>query len=224
MHVSIVLPTKYLKLNSSGFKLCYASQLVDQKYLNYFEGEDRVVLDTSPELPRKVDYYLLAWGIKRVNPSIVILPSIDFSAEKTIEAVAGFLSHHKPKYCVGVVQGLDLDSLSSCYEFIKDYCGIIGLPSPLETIARRDEIIRDLHIKEKVLYIEVYKNPYEEVPPKNSMGICTSYPVRLAADLRKLSEYSPTPPPLDFGKRDLIEDLARANVEEYLEVIKYAGN
>lgn len=223
MNVSIILPIKYLQLSNSDFHLCYASKLGDAGYLNYYREKERVLLDTSPELPRKSDTYLLGWGMKKVKSSIIVLPSVDYSATRTIEVAGSFLSNYKPKYCVGVVQGIDLDSLRLCYESIRSYCDIIGLPSPLETIARRDEIARDLHIKEKILYIEVYKNPYEEVPPSGSVGICTSYPVRLAADLRKLSEYSPTPPPLDFGKKDLIENLVKANIEEYLEVIKYAG-
>lgn len=224
MHVGIVLPVKYLHLGGSNFHLCYASLLHIEEYVNYYKGKERVILDTSPVLPRQVDPILLEVGVRKINPSIVILPSVDFSYEKTVEAARGFLGRVKVKYCIGVIQGLDLQSLQYCYLALRDLCGIIGLPSPLETVARRDEIARDLHIKEKTLYIEIYKNPYEEIPPKDSMGIFTSYPARLAADLRRLSEYNPTPPPLDFGKEDVIEELISANIEEYLEVIKYAGS
>jgi len=224
MHVGIITPIKYLHLNQSNLYLCYASLLGNKDYLTYHTRGKEVILDTSPILPRRVNLDLLLEGINLVKPAIVVLPSIDYSCDRTIATVKSFIGLSKFRNFIGVVQGLDLDSLNECYKFLRNYCSVIALPSPLETIARRDEIARDLHIKEKLLYIEVYSNPYEELPPSNAFGICTSYPVRLAANLRKLSEYSPTPPPLDFNKGDLIRELAEENIEEYLEVAKYAGS
>ena len=223
MEVGIVTPIKYLDLNLSNLPLCYASLLGNENYLNFYRSRvGEVILDTSPVLPRRIDLDLLLRGIHLVKPKLVILPSIDYSCDRTIVAVQDFLRLGKVGYYVGVVQGLDLGSLRKCYKFLKKHCSIIGLPSPLETVARRDEIARDLHIKERLLYIEVYGDPYKEVPPASSLGICTSYPIRLAASLRKLSEYSPTPPPLDFDKEDLIEGLVEGNIKEYLEVVRSA--
>ena len=72
--------------------------------------------------------------------------------------------------------------------------------------------------------MEVHSDPYEEIPPSSSIGICTSYPVRLAADLRRLSEYSPTPPPLDLLRDSLVEELVKKNIREYVEVVSSGRN
>lgn len=224
MQVGIISPIKYLHLCTTNLHLCYASFLLsDKTYLRFYRSREGVViLDYSPRLPRKSNLEELLEGVELVKPSMVVIPSIDYSSDKTISLARSFLRQSKFKRLIGTVQGLDLDSLRECYQFLRNYCSVIGLPSPLETIARRDEIIRDLGVKEKVLYLEVYRNPYEEIPPVDSVGICTSFPVRLAIDYRKLSEFSPTPPPLDFDRKDIVEELARANIKEYLEVVKNA--
>lgn len=224
MQVGLVAPIRYLHLCSTGFYLCYADLLSNKAYLEFYKRkEGTIVLDFSPKLPRRANLDVLLEGVKLIKPTMVVLPSIDYSSSKTVSLAREFLGRSKFKQLIGVVQGLNLDTLNECYQFLRNYCSTIGLTSPLETIARRDEIIRDLRVKERVLYIEVYSNPYEEVPPVNSVGICTSFPVRLAADYRKLSEFSPTPPPLDFNKEEIVEELAVANIEEYLGVIDAGG-
>jgi len=157
---------------------------------------------------------------------MIILPSSDYSCDRTVDLVKALLRRGRLKQkLIGVVQGINLEALQECYNFLSNYCDIIGLPSPLEIIARREEIARDLVIKERLLYIEVYSNPFEEVPPKGSLGICTSYPVRLAVDMRKLHEYIPTPSSLDFNlpKGSIVGDLLKRNIEEYMEVIGYSN-
>ena len=222
MQIGIISPTRYLKYCTTRLNLCYSTLLSNTTYLSFYKSlEGNVILDYSPKLPRKCNPFELSWGVEQLKPTYVVLPSVDYSSDRTISIVKDFLTLSRFKELIGVVQGTDLDSLSSCYKFLRGYSSIIGLPSPLETIARREEIVRDLGIKEKVLYIEVYANPYEEIPPPDSLGICTSLPLRLASDLRKLSEFSPTPPPLDFSKKDLLEELAKANIEEYLEAVRY---
>ena len=223
MQVGIIVPIKYLNLSTTKLHLCYATLLSSKAYLNFYKDkEGTIILDYSPSLPRRQDLGRLLAGIKLVQPSYVVLPSVDYSSSRTISLVKDFLRLSKFKQLVGVVQGLDLDTLRECYNFLRNYCSIIGLPSPLEKIAKRDEIIRDLAIKEKVLYLEVYSNPFEEMPPTNSFGICTSFPVRLAANLRKLVEYFPTPSPLDFYKGNLVEGLVKANIEGYIELVKHS--
>jgi len=223
MQVGIIVPIKYLNLSTTKLHLCYTTLLSNKTYLNFYKDrEGTVILDYSPGLPRRPDLDKLLVSIKLIKPSLVVLPSIDYSSNRTISLAGDFIRLSKFKKLIGVVQGLDLDTLNECYSFLRNHCGIIGLPSPLETIARRDEIIRDLGIKEKILYLEVYSNPYEEIPPPNSFGICTSFPARLAADLRKLTEYTPTPSSLDFYKDSLVEKLVKANIEGYLDVVKYS--
>lgn len=224
MLVNVTLPVRHLKLHTSGLSLCYATLLCNKRYYDYFrEKEGLVVLDYSPNLPRNVDVLEYQHWIQQFKPKLVILPSVDYSAEKTVALSKSFLEQVKVKHPVGVIQGHNLDTLSACYLFLRNYCELIALPSPLETIARREEIARDLGIKEKLLYLEVYKNPYEEVPPEGAVGICTSFPIRLAQNLRRLSEFElnmKIPPPLDFFKEELVGELARDNIQEYLEVIK----
>ena len=224
MKVGIITPLRYLSNYQTDLQLCYAVLLPNPSYQAHYKSKKNLILDSSPKLPRRDLLNELLLGIKLVNPTLIVLPSIDYSWERTVTLVEEFLRRSKSKQeLIGVVQGVDLDTLSKCYKFLKGKCSVIGLPSPLETIARREEIARDLGVTEKVLYIEVYANPYEEVPPANSMGIYTSYPVRLAAALRKLDEFSPTPPPLDFFKKNLVEELVSKNIAEYREVVNERG-
>lgn len=225
MQVGIITPIRYQHLNNSQLHVCYSNFLGSKLYREFYsEVDGLVILDYSPRLPRRPNLEEYVKRSKKIHHSLLVLPSVDYSATRTIELVKEFLPQVNSTKLIGVVQGFDLESLAKCYTFLRENCDVIGLPSPLETIARRDEIARDLGIKEKTIYLEVYSNPYEELPPANSIGICTSFPIRLAADLRRLSEYNPTPPPLNFNKSDLIEELAQANVDEYLEVVRYEGN
>ena len=224
MKTGIVAPINYLNYSTAPY-LVYAEFLTSSKYLNYYRSKP-VLLDTSPVLPRKSNLEVLLEGVRLLKPKRIILPSKDYSPRNTIGLVQSFLREYRGSgELIGVLQGLDLDSLLVCYNFLRDICGIIALPSVLEKIAGREEIIRDLGVKEPVLYIEVSSNPYREIPPKNSLGICTSYPIRLARDLRELEEYRVTPPPLDFYIPDgkLIEELVESNIEEYTKVVQGGG-
>jgi hypothetical protein len=187
-----------------------------------------IILDSSPFLPRVTRTHdSLIEGMHLLNPEIVILPSIDFSWNRTADIDREFVQQYSRDLpdTVGMLQGTNLDSLQRSYNSLRGLCDIIGLASPLEKIARRAEIVRDLEITEPVLYLEIYLNPMEEIPPIGSVGICTSYPLRLAADLRKLEEYYPTPKPLNFylpeGK--LITQFADDNTRDYLNLFK-GGN
>ena len=225
MDVGIVAPRNYLGLCHTRLHLAYATYLKHGAYLDFYRRKvstGTVILDTSPVLPRKLGSSLLLEGIRLLKPTYVVLPSIDYSWDATLQAARDFRKHRKLPPFIGVLQGYNLDTLERCYRGLKSLCGVIALPSPLETIARRDEIIRDLGIKESILYIEVYSDPYEEIPPKGSLGICTSLPIRLAQDYRRLEEFVPTPPPLDceLPLVSPFKELARSNVEDYLEVVK----
>jgi len=224
MKVGIIAPINYLEFSTSPY-LVYAKFITNNKYLNYYRsklGTATILLDTSPVLPRENNLEVLSGAIKLLNPNKVILPSKDYSYKNTVNLVQQFCrqSRRLSEELIGVLQGLDLESLLKCYTFLREVCGTIGLPSVLEKIARRDEIVRDLGIKGPTLYIEVFTNPYEEIPPKNSLGICTSYPIRLAQDLRELDEYKNTPPSLDFHspRGKLVKELVEGNIKEYLEV------
>jgi len=221
MLTSVVAPVKYQRLNRSSFYVCYTYLLTNKPYRDFFTSlKGTILLDYSPLLPRRFDTYDTYSAIELVKPSLVVLPSVDYSYSRTSSLVESFLGGRRFRQeLVGVIQGVDLDTLSRSYLYLKGKCSMIGLPSPLETIARRDEIVRDLSIREKVVYIEVHSNPYEEVPTPGAFGIYTSYPVRLASVLRRLSEFKPTPPPLDYFKDGLVEELVRKNIEEYVEAI-----
>ena len=224
MNVGIISPIKYLNKFESKLALCFASFLGIKVYLDYFSNSNEVtILDDSPILPRQPNPERLRQAIKLLGPDYVIMPSIDFSATKTIGFVSYFLKTTSVENPIGVLQGYDIDSLAECYKFLSNCCEVIALPSPLEKIARRDEIARDLKIKEKLLWLEVYTNPYEEVPIGKSLGICTSFPFRVAQVNKRLSEFSTkpvNPKVLDFQNKDIVEELARENVREYLEAVQ----
>lgn len=224
MRVGIISPVKYLGKFSSKLHLCYASLLHKKEYLDFYNSIDGLrILEDSPELPREPNVEKLKTGIKLLEPDYVVLPSIDYSAVKTIKLAKYFLRRLSTDNIIGVVQGYDLDSLQVCYNFLKDNCSLVALPSPLETIARRSEIARDLGLNEKVIWLEVYKDPYEEVPPKDSIGICTSFPLRMAQVNKRLSEFTEKPSNpllLDFDKEDLVLELASENVRAYIGAVQ----
>jgi hypothetical protein len=224
MRVGIISPVKYLNMFPSKLNLCYASLLSKKGYLDFCHNTDgMLILEDSPQLPRKPSMDRLEAAAKELKPAYVVLPSLDYSTPKTIELVKYFLSKTKIKKPVGVIQGYDIDSLQTCYNFLKDKCEMFALASPLETIAKRAEIARDLGLKSNVIWLEVYKNPYEEIPTKESVGICTSFPLRLAQVHKRLGEFSlkpSTPTLLDFEKTDLIEELASENVKLYIGAVQ----
>lgn len=224
MRVGIISPVKYLDQFSSKLHLCYASLLRRKEYLDFYSNtEGLLILEDSPILPRRPNIERLKAGVKLLEPDYVVLPSIDYSAIKTVKLAKYFLRRAKVEKPVGVVQGYDIDSLQACYNFLKDNCELIALPSPLETIAKRAEIARDLGLGEKVVWLEVYSNPYEEVPAKESVGICTSFPLRLAQVNKRLSEFAQRPGNpvlLDFGRDDLLLELASENVRAYIGVVQ----
>ena len=222
MRVLVIVPKKFLQKSEPGPYYCYSYFLDDPEYLHFFqERGSNTILDFSPALPRRVSEDSLIYGTKLVKPKLVVLPSIDYSCEKTVTVASRLIRRIPKSNLVGVIQGYDIESMRVCYQFLRNYCEVIGLPSTAEKIAKRDEIARDLDIKEKLIYIEVFYNPYEEVPPARSFGICTSYPARLAQDLRKLEEFKPTPRRLNFdvSKDAMIEPLLDWNIERYREAV-----
>ena len=228
MDIGLIAPINYLNSTKNNkLRFCYTCFLDSPIYRNYFSTNPTssiTILDGSPDLPRKGFWSgTLITALEIIKPDFIVLPSMDFSSIKTIELARRFVHSYRsylPK-TIGMLQGVELESLARCYNAIKDISNVIGLSSSLEKIARREEIIRDLKITKPIIYIEVYSNPYEEIPPKNSMGIVTSFPFRLAADLRELQEFKPTPPPLDFHmyKGELIDELVVSNISKYIEAV-----
>lgn len=229
MRVAVINPIAYLQKSEPGPYYCYASLLLTSSvYYNFFarRGEN-TILDCSPALPRKADIDILNTGIKMVKPRYVVLPSVDYSSRRTVSLVKEFLRNNKSKFePIGVIQGHDIDSTYQCYTEIRMISSILALPSPLEKIGGRDELIRDMGIKERVAYIDIYSNPFREIPPADSFGIFTSYPARLAIELRGLTEYKPTPKTLDFftKKDDVIDDLLSRNISDYRDALSYEGS
>lgn len=224
MKVGVISPIKYLNEFKTDILLCYSTLLVNRKYLEFIKNySSLVILEYSPTLPRYINLSELENSLKLYNFQYVIMPSIDFSEQKTLALAKVFLKEFKVKYPIGVIQGSSLDDMLSCYKFLRNHCEIIALPSPLEKIARRQEIARDLGIKEKLLWLEVFSDPYEEVPTDNAMGICSSFPWRVTQVNKKLGEFKlppSTPLVLDFYREDLVEKLARENVSKYMEAVR----
>lgn len=233
MQCGIIAPIKFLDkyCSLSKFQFCYGTLVLENEiYRNFYKmrktAGDVIVMDYSSILPRKLDLIRpdnFLEAAKLVKPTVIILPSVDFQPSKTVFLAKEFREYYYPDSrtrCVGVIQGTTLEQISSCYKAIRKFCDIIGLPSTNELVAKRKWIIKKLKILEPTIYIEVHSNPTEEVPVANNViGICTSYPLRLAYETRPLSDFSPTPSPLDFYS-DRDPKLGLINVEDYLEVLE----
>jgi hypothetical protein len=231
--VAITLPEAFIHLSTKDMAVCYSSVLRhSSKYYDFFKGYSGIIiLDTSPSFIRECNWKTLEWARDKIAVDYLLLPSIDYSAKKTIEIVDRYLekwsdgevSEESNPY-VGVLQGVSLSSLQECYNYLKKKVTTIALPSGLEKISRREEIVRDLKIDQLSLYLDIYKNPYEEVPPLSSLGIVTSWPLRLASVLRPMTDYYPTPPSVDLFSRyeNLSEKIIEDNIKDYLDIVKYS--
>lgn len=199
-----------------------------KSYLNYHrkrkdEGAT-VILDQSPELPRKpVSDALLVEMIGRLDPDYVVLPNADFSASRTINRSLRFLDNyrrlHGTQY-IGMLQGTTIIELDQCYQHLRPLVAAIGLPSSTEKVMPREEIIEALDIAEPTVFFEIHKDPMEEIPESdNVFAFVTSWPVRLGVEMRTLDEYEPTPKPLDFDLDNLSHQhkgMVKRNIGEFL--------
>lgn len=223
--VSIIAPINYLSLCVyNNFHYCYAEFLDNPIYKEFYcEAGKPVILDSSPSLPRSDGSLSLLLALDMFSPSLVVIPSIDFAMERSITIAEDFLRKSKGRVrnYLGVLQGTSIEELEKSYSFLSSHCSIIGLSCSLESIASRDEIARDLGIKESYLFLEVFSNPLKEVPTVGkAAGVCTSLPIRLAQEGRKIEEYRPTPKPLDFYSKNLLKELARTNILDYIETLE----
>ena len=214
---------------TTGLQLCYASVAQDSApYLMFHrrasDQGDLVILDHSPTVPRKpVSPDLLVEMVGRITPSIVVLPNMDFTPERTVSMSERFISDHQELngevQLLGVVQGYDMKSLRWCYNELSGMCDLVGLPASNEKIAPRSEVIDRIGITEPVVYLEVYRDPTEELPQNtNVVGTATSWPARLGCDIRTLDDVLPTPPPMDFHIDSLTLEQRRFldwNLREY---------
>jgi len=228
MKVAVISPIHYLsKYCTTSFQYCYSNLILESKtYCNFYKsrvGKDTVILDSSPILPRSTyNPDLLYRAAKKLHPTAIVLPSSDFDTTKTILWAHDFLSKYKKKLgtkFVGVLQGVNKASLKRCYLDFKGLCDIVALPEVNEGVGGRDWVLYNLDIKEPVIYLGVFTDPYKEVPLKAILGICTSFPLRLAYDFRRLDEFIPAPKPLDFRMRkEPVPGLALTNLRRYLEL------
>jgi len=228
MKVAVISPIHYLsKYCTTGFQYCYSNLILENKtYCNFYKsrvGKDTVILDSNPILPRSTySPDLLYKAAKKLNPTAVVLTSSDFDTTKTILWAHDFLSKYKKKLgtkFIGVLQGVDETSLKRCYLDLKDLCDIVALPEVNEGVGGRDWILHNLGIKEPIIYVGVFTDPYKELPMKAALGICTSFPLRLAYDFRKLNEFIPAPKPLNFKiRKEPVPGLALQNLRRYIEL------
>lgn len=233
MKVGIVTSLPCFDYNMGEIQVCYSTLLDNRDYKRGCQlSKKYLIMDSSPILPirnQMVDSYItsLSRGLEELRVDAVICPGVSFSSKETVRHTRYFInSSRKLPTTIMQLQGYDLASLRECYKELVGITDIVGLPSTLEKIAKREEIVRDLGIEKPILYMEVYSNPYEELPPKSSFGVYTSFPVRLAYDLRILEEYRPTPPvlPLLDTKKTLVEDLVKENIESYISLVKGGRN
>lgn len=229
MRVAVIAPVKYLhKYCTTGFHLCYASIVLSNKEYQEFyrwksQSGDTVVLDHTPSVllkHLKLDDFITAYSL--VKPTHIVLPSVNFSGEKTIDALQEYYMKFRGKcQLIGVLQGYDLLDIRQCYKRMVKLVDVIGLPVSCEKILDRSSIVSSLKIKKTTMHLEVLENPHMETPTSNSLGIATSLPLRLAYELRTLSEWRGTPKQLNFNAQsEDLPDIAETNVKEYLRLIK----
>ena len=225
--VAVVAPIKFLdKYCITDFQVCYASLYLDSEVYRRFYTRraiagDIIILDNPKTLSkREANAHLLPKIVKELNPDCVVLPSTDFSSEKTIAQTRNFLRflNKADVKTVGSLQGHCLKDLKRCYKSIRKSVDIIGLSSLVERMEKRDALIEMFDIQEPVVYLDTYSKPYEELPcHSNVIGMTTDMPLRLAYESRTLREHHPTPKSLNFDLEiEPLPELAEYNVREFL--------
>ena len=233
MKLGMISPVPLLKKYSSRFPLQYiycTVALDKQNYKNYYKNQsllDRTLLvEWSPNLPRGSDKSFDPRAYRRIvnelHPSLVVIPSKDYDYLTTIESAIKFCASSTWKdypigNYIGLIQGTNEKEILECYSCYRQL-GIsnIGLASPLELVILRRDLIKVLNPISGIgiYFIETYADILSEIPTQPVRGFCTSFPIRLGLEGRTISDWGPTPPPLDFNKEEdstLIED----NVEDW---------
>jgi len=229
MKAGIIAPTNKLRKYCilSSLQYCYATLILSSPTYYTFYRErlkqgDIVILDSTPKLPRKYDTTdILLDAAYKLHPSAIVLPSSDFALERTIIWSEHFQSKLKlTTKTIGVLQGYDTKTLKKCYKELT--CDLIGLPSNLEKVKPRNKLVTQLQLSKPILFIEIYSDPLFEVPVDgNILGIVTSFPIRLAYDCRKLNEYLPEPPTLDFEtEKEPLPELTEKNISKFIKAVE----
>ena len=214
---------------TTGVHVCYATVASESsEYRDFYKKESRkgeiVIMDYSPKVPRvpkEVDLYKDL--VEDIGPAVVVLPDTDIKMKKTIDESLDFLEQVKSfsfiRSTIGMLQGRNLEELGDCYTKFKDKVSAIGLPSSLEVLASRNSIVKSLGIIMPCAYVEVYSNVYDERPFMDNVHIMwSSLPLRLAYLGRDLEGIRPSPPPLDFSRKD-VPMLAVSNLQKYVKAL-----
>lgn len=231
MRVGFFAPINYNNLCCTSTAPCYAKYILENpNYLAYYKLKKTkgatIYLDTAPMLPRQTNLQCLLSAAQQIRPHYIILPSKDYDYKRTVGLALTFIQMlmeiNVKSQCVGVLQGIDINSINECYKAIGGKVSTIGLPSVLETVDSRSEIIRKLGITEPIVYIEIHANPIKETYSGKGTVMLTSFPIRLALSARNLSEYAPTPKPLNYElpKGESLMGLAGENIKAYLEEVR----
>lgn len=200
MKVGIIAPTSFLsKYCNTGLQYCYASLVLSNKsYCEFYRQRriagDTIIMDHSPSIPRKPIGSTLFWrAYWKVQPQYIVLPSEDFSCEKTIPLAIGYQKEYK-KICntIGVPQGCNLDEVIECYKRIRRYSTVIGLPISMEKVISRNLFLSKVKVTKPTIFLEILNNPKTEFPDiDTSLGIVTSFPLRRSRTHQGLPQLHP---------------------------------
>ena len=228
LKVALVAPTKFLGAvcSKTRCQIVYAEIASrDPEYLKFYKERASeghlVILDSSPIIPRKLGSLLqLKEVAQAIKPFAVVTPDVDLDTKTTIEYYSSLKDYIPASKIICNIQGHNLEAVKLSYKEARNRCDILGLPMSLEKVIKREWLIRTLKVSKPCFYLEIYKDPREEVPADPCViGIATSYPFRLGVEGRSLSDLVPEPKPLDFKQEALMRgNCVESNVEQYLEM------
>lgn len=212
---------------TTGTHVCYISVLETYKdyrdfYIDKSKKGESVILDHSTGLNRISPNIkeILKW-IDIIQPKAVVLPDFNYQKDRTLKESFKLLKSLETYNIstIGVIQGVSLDEIISCYEEFEGKVSVIGFPAGLEKISSRNDILYMLGVKEPCVYIEVYKSLLVEKPRHSNVELMwSSLPLRLAYEGDYISRVRVSLPDLDFSSH-YIPEHAKINIQEYIDIL-----
>lgn len=222
MKVGIIAPISLLsKYCITPIQYCLPRLLVENKEYREFYLERKVkgnfiILDCKklgwkrkPE-----DFKVIGKALTFFHPDTIVLPSVMYNWEGTIEIVNRFFKEFNKIFTYAIcLEGTSYEEVGKCLAELRKISPLVAIPSHIYKLWKGEEW------EGNVIYIENHLN-LDELDGLDGC-LVTSLPVRLGLEGRLLSDYLPSPPSLTFyEEEDNYPMITKKNVEEALEHYK----
>lgn len=241
MRFAPIVPTKYLNTlaSLSTLQMCLAQKLGSRKYLNFYRKRrnlgDTVILDNGAfELGTSISPEELLEAFKLLGGTdYVVIPDThsgdNLKLFKSFSLYGEFREINPSVEFIAVPH--NLHELDFMLGMGMNY--VIGIGK--ELVTDRKKLFRNIKSNKRFYILGLRRDPLVEVRELkqlvqfgiNILGVDSSLPYRLTRLGRRLYEYRPYPPPIDFGENNLSNERVRFCVEElkwFIDWVEHGDN